>query len=80
MTRISSREFDQGVHRAKRAADRAPVIITDRGKPAYVPMRHDTYRRLVERGPSIIELLDLPGTEDIDFDPPRAEIVLRAPE
>lgn len=60
MTRISSREFDRDVRRAKREADRAPVIITERGKPAYVLMRHDTYRRLTERQPSIIELLD-PG-------------------
>jgi PHD/YefM family antitoxin component YafN of YafNO toxin-antitoxin module len=79
MTRISSREFDQDVRRAKREADRAPVIITERGKPAYVLMRHDTYRRITEHQPSIIELLDLPGTEDIDFNPPRVEIVPRTP-
>ncbi|WP_437374592.1 type II toxin-antitoxin system Phd/YefM family antitoxin [Inquilinus limosus] len=77
MTTISSHEFSQDVGRAKREADRAPVIITDRGKPAYVLMRHDTYRRLTGGQPSIIELLDLPGTEDIDFDPPRIDIVPR---
>ena len=77
MATISSREFNQDVSRAKRQADHAPVIITDRGKPAYVLMRHDTYRRLTERQPSIIELLDLPGTEDIEFDPPRIDIVPR---
>lgn len=79
MKRISGREFDRDARRAKREADQAPVIITDRGKPAYVLMRHDTYRRLTERQPSIIELLDLPGTEHIDFDSPRVEIVSRAP-
>jgi prevent-host-death family protein len=70
-TKVSSREFNQDISRAKRAADRGPVIITDRGKPAYVLLRHDAYRRLVGRGRTILELLDLPGTEDIDFDPPR---------
>jgi hypothetical protein len=34
---------------------------------------------ITERQPSIIELLDLPGTEDIDFNPPRVEIVPRVP-
>ena len=70
-TRLSSREFNQDVSRAKRAADEGPVIITDRGEPAYVLLRHDSYRRLTRGGPSILELLGQPGAEDIEFDPPR---------
>jgi prevent-host-death family protein len=70
-TKFSSREFNQDISRVKRAANRGPVIITDRGKPAYVLLRHDAYRRLVGGSRTILELLDLPGTEDIDFDPPR---------
>jgi prevent-host-death family protein len=71
VTKLSSREFNQDVSRAKRAADNGPVIITNRGEPAYVLLRHDAYRRLAGGGPTIRELLDQPGTEDIDFDPPR---------
>jgi prevent-host-death family protein len=71
ITTISSREFNQDVSRARRAADRGPVIITDRGEPAYVLLRHDVYRRLAGDGPTIRELLDRPGIEDIEFDPPR---------
>jgi prevent-host-death family protein len=71
ITRLSSREFNQDVSRAKRAADDGPVIITDRGEPAYVLLRHDTYRRLVGDGRTIRELLGQPGAEDIEFDPPR---------
>jgi prevent-host-death family protein len=71
VTRISSREFNQDVSRAKRAADDGPVIITDRGKPAYVLMRHDAYRRLAGGAPGIRELLGQPGAEDIELDPPR---------
>jgi prevent-host-death family protein len=67
---ISSREFNQDVSRAKRAADEGPVIITDRGEPAYVLLRHDTYCRLTGEGPTVLELLGQPGGEDIDFDPP----------
>jgi prevent-host-death family protein len=70
-TTISSRDFNQDVSRAKRAADRGPVIITDRGQPAYVLLTHRAYRRLTSRGPTIRELLGQPGAEDIDFDPPR---------
>ena len=71
MATITSRDFNQDVGRAKRAADRAPVIITDRGRPAYVLMRHDAYRRMVDRGPSLADVLADPETADIDFDPPR---------
>lgn len=70
-TTISSREFNQDVSGAKRAAERGPVIITDRGEPAFVLLRHETYRRLTKEGPSIRQLLEQPGVEDIDFDPPR---------
>jgi len=71
VTTLSSREFNQDVSCAKRAADEGPVIITDRGEPVYVLVRHDAYRRLTEGGPTIRELLSLPGTEDIEFDPPK---------
>jgi prevent-host-death family protein len=71
VTTFSSREFNQDLSRAKRAADTGPVIITDRGEPAYVLLRHDAFRRLTEGGPTLRELLAQPGVEDIDFDPPR---------
>ncbi len=73
VTTISSRDFNQDVTRAKRAADAGPVIITDRGQPAYVLLRHDAYRRLAGGGPSIRELLNLPGVDDLEFDPPRLD-------
>jgi len=71
MTTLTSREFNQDVGRAKRAADQGPVVITDRGRPAYVLMRHDTYRRLVDQGTSIRDLLSHPESEDVAFEPPR---------
>jgi prevent-host-death family protein len=71
MPTITSREFNQDVARAKRAAKEGPVIITDRGQPAYVLMRHETYRRLSRQGPGIRALLSDPESEDLDFEPPR---------
>lgn len=47
------------------------MIITDRGEPAYVLLRHEDYRRLVGGGPTIRDMLDQPGMEDIDFEPIR---------
>ena len=68
---MSSREFNQDVSRAKRAADEGPVIITDRGEPGDVLLRYDAYRRLTAGSPSILDLLAEPGVEDIEIDPPR---------
>jgi prevent-host-death family protein len=71
MPTITSREFNQDVARAKRAAKEGPVIITDRGRPAYVLMRHEAYRRLTRGGRTILELLSDPDSEEVAFDPPR---------
>jgi hypothetical protein len=68
---LTSREFNQDVARAKRAADDGPVIITDRGRPAYVLMRHETYRRLTGGGPGTRALLADPESEAVEFEPPR---------
>jgi len=72
-TLLSSREFNQDIKAAKRAADEGPVIITDHGKPAYVLLRHDEYCRMARKGASIIDLIGMPGGEDIEFDPPRMD-------
>ncbi|MBE0547302.1 MAG: type II toxin-antitoxin system Phd/YefM family antitoxin [Rubrivivax sp.] len=71
VTTISSRDFNQDVSHAKRAAESGPVVITDRGRPAYVLLRHEAYRRLVGESTSIRQLLDQPEGADFEFDPPR---------
>jgi hypothetical protein len=71
MPTFTSREFNQDVARAKRAAKEGPVIITDRGRPAYVLMRHETYRRLAGERPGIRAVLAHPESEDVAFEPPR---------
>lgn len=71
MPTMTSREFNQDVARAKRAAREGPVIITDRGRPAYVLMQHEAYRRLSRQGPGIRALLSHPESEDVAFEPPR---------
>ena len=74
ITSLTSRELDQDVARAKRAAKSGPVFITDRGKPAHVLLSIEEYRRLAGQGRSLLETLSMPGLADIDLDPPCARI------
>ncbi len=70
-TTISSREFNQDAGGAKKAADKGPVIITDRGKPAHVLLSFEDYRKLLGEGPSLLQTLAQKEEGDFDFDPPR---------
>ena len=54
-----------------------PVVITDRGKPSHVLMTYDEFTRLTGKRRSLVEALAMPGLSDIDFDPPRVEIIQR---
>ena len=69
---LSSREFNQDLAGAKRAAREGPVIVTDRGEPAFVLLAYEDYRRLSGTpGRSLADLLYDPNSADIDFEPPR---------
>ena len=70
-TTISSREFNQDAGGAKKAADKGPVIITDRGRPAHVLLSFEDYQKLLGAGPSLLEALAQKEEGDFDFDPPR---------
>ena len=74
ITSLTSRELDQDVARAKRAAKSGPVFITDRGKPAHVLLSIEDYRRLVGQSRTLLETLSMPGLADIDLDSARARI------
>ena len=69
---MTSREFNQDVGSAKRLAADGPVFVTDRGRPAHVLLTIAEYQRLTGASQSIVDLLAMPGAEDIDFEPPRA--------
>jgi prevent-host-death family protein len=60
---MSSREFNQDTGRAKNAARRGPVFITDRGHPAHVLLTFEDYQRLSGNRDSIIDLLGLDADE-----------------
>lgn len=73
ITTLSSRELNQDIGRAKRAANEGPVIITDRGKPVHVLLSFDEYQRIIGQQESIVDQLGLPpGIEDVEVEFPRS--------
>lgn len=77
ITTISSREFNQDTSNAKKAARLGPVIITDRGKASHVLLSIEEYQKLSGATASIVDLLVMPETADIEFETERAVIIHR---
>ena len=71
ITRLSSREFNQDTSKAKRAAKRGPVFITDRGQPSHVLLTAEEYQRITGGQKTIAELLAMPEAAEIEFEPHR---------
>jgi prevent-host-death family protein len=76
VTTLSSREFNQDTGRAKKAANRGPVFITDRGRPAHVLLTFEDYQKLTGGQGNIVDMLGLPpGIEDVELEiPPMREV------
>lgn len=77
ITTLSSRELNQDVTRAKKAAQHGPVFITDRGKPAHVLLTFDDYQRLTKQRRNIADALAQPTDAAVEFEAPNAAITLR---
>jgi prevent-host-death family protein len=77
ITTLSSREFNQDVGHAKKAAEHGPVFITDRGKPANVLLSIEEYRRITGARQKIADLLAMPGVENIELEIPRLRELAR---
>ncbi|NOR80623.1 MAG: type II toxin-antitoxin system Phd/YefM family antitoxin [Methyloprofundus sp.] len=76
---ISSRDFNQDVSQAKRAALNGPVFITDRNHPAHVLLSIEEYLKITHKQESIVELLAMPDAADINFTPPHLNNKLYQP-
>lgn len=77
ITTLSSRELNQDVTRAKKAAKHGPVFITDRGKPARVLLSIEEYQRLTRQRRNIADALAMPDVADVELEPPRVTIGTR---
>ena len=73
MAIMTARAFNQDVSAAKRSAGTEPLIITDRGEPAYVLLTYAEFERLSGRQRTIVELLRQDGEDDGDLTFPRAD-------
>jgi PHD/YefM family antitoxin component YafN of YafNO toxin-antitoxin module len=78
ITTLSSREFNQGTSKAKRAANNGPVFITDRDRPAHVLMSFEYYQQLTKQRRNIADALAMPTLAKIEFEPPRVIIDTRS--
>jgi prevent-host-death family protein len=68
---ISSREFNQDTSGAKKAAERGPVYITDRGNPAHVLLTYTAYEELVGKHRVLDRLAEPVGIEDVELSIPK---------
>ncbi|CAB3917752.1 type II toxin-antitoxin system Phd/YefM family antitoxin [Achromobacter denitrificans] len=78
ITTLSSRELNQDVTRAKKAAKNGPVFITDRGRPAHVLLSIEDYQRLTKQRRNIADSLAMPSAGDIEFEPQPMTIGIRS--
>lgn len=80
VTTISSREFNQHISEAKKAANKGPVFITDRGRPAHVLLSIKEYQQLSGSRQKIADLLAMPGIADFELEIPRMRELPRPAE
>jgi len=71
ITTLTSREFNQDSSRAKKAARRGPVVITDRGKPAHVLLTIEDYQSLAGKRKNLADAIAMPAAAAISFRPAR---------
>lgn len=71
ITTLTSREFNQDASRAKKAARKGPVFITDRGRPAHVLLTVEAYQKLLGGNMSLLDAVAQRDGGDFDFEPPR---------
>jgi prevent-host-death family protein len=77
---LTSREFNRNPSAAKRAAEKEPVIITDRGQPRFVLVEYEAFAALeAAKRPkrTLYDALAHPESADIDFDPPKLTLKLK---
>lgn len=75
---FSSRDFARDVSAAKRATADGPVLITDRGRPAFAFLKIEDYFRLAGQAEmSLLGTMDgIPGGGSMAFDAPRLKVTL----
>lgn len=66
---LSNQAFMQDVAAAMEEANRAPVVITEQGEPAFVLLSNREYQKLSRPVQSLVDRLSVEDDLDIDFEP-----------
>jgi hypothetical protein len=67
ITTLTSREFNQGPSRAKKAAEKGRVNITDRGRHSRVLVSIKFWHRVLGKRRTLADALSMPGLADIEL-------------
>lgn len=57
LSRMSSASFNRNPSKAKKQADKGPLVITDHGEPAYVLMRYEEFEASWRKPKSLYDAL-----------------------
>jgi len=68
ITTLSSREFNQKVGYAKKAAQKGPVFVTARGRTTHVLLDVEEYRKITGKERTLTEILHYPPLAQVDDD------------
>ena len=68
ITKLSSREFNR-TQSAPESGQEGSVFITDQGRPSHVQLTAGEYERITSSQKSIAELLTMPESAGIEFEP-----------
>ncbi|OEZ55373.1 hypothetical protein [Duganella sp. HH105] len=74
---LPSRKTDLSLAEALQEAERGPFIIAGECGPSHVLLTIADYERLISGKLNLVEMLWMPGMEDIDFDPQRSTETVR---
>ena len=76
---MTSREVNRDVGKAKRQARDVAVAVANRGRAAHGLLTTEDCVALPRQGASIVDLLAMPESEGIEFEPPRIDAGLYRP-
>lgn len=72
LSHMTSAAFNQNPSKAKKQADKGPLVITDHGEAAYVLMRYEEFEASRQKPKSLYDALRDPhATAEGDFAPDR---------
>lgn len=75
---MTHRDFDRGDSGARPASESGPMSVADLGQPAPELLTQMDCGAVLGEQSDIVELLAMPGLEDIVFAPPCGRLPLRA--